>query len=174
MVRGGWKELPPAGFQYVERGVAPFVVAFVYGLVLFASLIVLGLFTVLLATSGRDHAVLAVGLGLLIFVLAVTCWLISLYLFAALLTAPDRLGIAKALDPRRLFAVGLANHDVSLRVAFIYAVTTLAVTGIIFPVAIFIPFGGLLVLLVLPAVYAILVPSLAGFQVEPEPRPASA
>jgi hypothetical protein len=50
----------------------------------------------------------------------------------------------------------------------------LALAVIVFPVALFIPFGGLLVWLVLPGVYATLVPSLAAFQVEPAPVPASA
>jgi hypothetical protein len=49
----------------------------------------------------------------------------------------------------------------------------IALALIAFPVAVFIPFGGLLIGLVLPAVYAILVPSLATFQVETPLRPAA-
>jgi hypothetical protein len=166
MVRGGWKELPAPGFQYLERGVAPFIVQFVYGIAFCTSLVVLGVVTVLLAMSGRPQAVLAIGLGLLILLLVLAWWLISLYLFAALLIAPDRLGIAKALSPRRLIALAHANHEVSLRVAAIYFVAGLVLSAITMPVAFFIPFGSLLVLLVLPALYAILVPSLSALQVE--------
>src|ERR1700694_2071374 len=70
MVRNGWKELPPPGFQYLERGIRPFVVSIVYGVVLFVSIVVLALIAVLLATSGRTQAVVAVGLGLLIILIA--------------------------------------------------------------------------------------------------------
>lgn len=169
MVRGGWKELPPAGFQYLERGVAPFVVSLVYGVVLIAVLIVLTVVTVLVATSGRAYALLAFGLGLLTLLLVIAWWLLSLYLFAALLVGSDRFGFGKAVYPRTLFALARANHDVSQRVAVTYAVSSLAVFGIV----IFIPFGSLLLILVLPVFYAILVPTLAGFRVEPVPLQAS-
>lgn len=168
MVRSGWKELPPAGFQHLERGVAPFVVGLVYGLALFFVLCFLVLLTVLLATSGRAHAIaVAIVLVVLIFPLLLAWWLIALYLYAAVLLASDRLGIAKAIDPRRLFALARANHDVSLHIALVYAAATIAVAFISIPVGLVIPFGGLLVALVLPAIYAILVPSLAAFRVEP-------
>lgn len=171
MVRSGWKELPPAGFQYLERGVNPFVVSLLYGLAVFASLIVLGVVTVLLATSGRTQAVLAIVLGVLLFLLAVASWLASLYLFAALLLASDRLGITKVLDPRRLVALARVNHDVSLRVALVYGASSLIYTAIAVGVGLFIPFGGLVVAIGLPAVYAILVPWLSAFRVETAPGP---
>jgi hypothetical protein len=50
----------------------------------------------------------------------------------------------------------------------------IALALIAFPVALFIPFGGPLIGLALPVVYAILVPSLAAFQVENAPRLAAA
>lgn len=168
MVRSGWKELPPAGFQHLERGVAPFVVGIVYGFALFLVAGFLVLFTVLLATSGRSYAaVAAIGLGLLIFLLLLAWWLVSLYLYAAVLLGSDRLGIARAIDPRRLVALARANHDVSLHVALVYAASAIAVafSGIL--ISVVIPFGALLVYLVLPAIYAILVPNLAAFRLEP-------
>jgi MFS family permease len=171
MVRNRWKELPPPGFQYLERGIRPFVVSIVYGVVLFVSIVVLALIAVLLATSGRTQAVFAVGLGLLIILIALAWWLLSLYLFAALLIGSDRLGIVRALNPMRLFALARANHDVSLHVALLYAAITIILTVISIPVGTVIPFGSLLVWLVLPAAYAILVPSLAPFHVEPAAAP---
>jgi hypothetical protein len=171
MVRSGWKELPPAGFQHLERGVAPFVVGLVYGFALFFILGFLVLFTVLLATSGRAYAIaVAIVFVVLIFLLLLAWWLISLYLYAAVLLASDRLGIAKAIDPRRLFALARANHDVSLHIALVYAAATITVAFISIPVGLVIPFGSLLVALVLPAIYAILVPNLAAFRVEPATR----
>lgn len=170
MVRTGWKELPPPGFQHLERGVAPFLIALVYGAVLITVLVALGVLVVILATSGRSQAVLAIGLGMFLFLLAVAWWLISLYLFAALLIGSDRLGIVRALAPRRLFALARANHDVSLRVAITYGVAHIVFGAITIAIGLFIPFGGLAVSIGLPAIYAVLVPSLAAFQVEPAQR----
>jgi MFS family permease len=166
MVRRGWKELPPAGFQYLERGIAPFVVGLVYAVALFLVLGVLVFMTVLLATSGRGHAVLAIGVALLIFLLLLAWWLVSLYLLAAVLLASDRLGIARAVDPTRLFTLARANHEISLHVGLIYAAATIAIAVVTIPISVFIPFGGFLVALVLPAVYAVIVPSLAAFRVD--------
>jgi hypothetical protein len=174
MVRSGWKELPPAGFQYLERGVNPFVAGFVYGIVFSALVAVVVVLDVLIATSGRNQAALAIVLGVSIGVLVLAAWAVYLYMFAALLVASDRLGLAKALDPRRLFALARANHAVSLHVALIYVAIGISLAVIVFPVALFIPFGGLLVGLVLPAVYAMLVPSLADVEIEPNPVPAPA
>jgi hypothetical protein len=174
MVRSGWKELPPAGFQYLERGVNPFVAGFVYGIVFSALVAVLVVLDVLLAISGHDQAALAIVVGVSIGVLVLAAWAVYLYMFAALLVASDRLGLAKALNPRRLFALARANHAASLRVALIYAAIGISLAVIIFPVALLIPFGGLLVGLVLPAVYAMLVPSLAAVEIEPSPATAPA
>jgi hypothetical protein len=166
MIRGGWKELPAPGFRYLERGAAPFVVSLVYAVVLFVIVVTLVFFTVLLATTGDGRAVLAVVPGLLVVLIFLAFWLASLYLFAALILASDKLGIAKAIDPRRLFALASANHDVSLRVALIYGAATLVYAGISLAIGVVIPFGGFIVSLGLPAVYATLVPSLASFRVE--------
>jgi Protein of unknown function (DUF4013) len=169
MVRGGWKELPTPGFRYLERGAAPFVVSLVYVLVLFVVVGMLAFFAVLLAVSGDGRVVLALLPGLLIVLIVLAWWLASLYLFAALLQASDRLGIGKAIDPRRLYALARANHDTSLHVALVYGAATLVVAAISIAVGVIIPFSGLLVSLGLPAVYAMIVPSLATFRVEPTP-----
>lgn len=166
MVRRGWKELPPAGFQYLERGVAPFVVGLVYGLVVFFVVGVLAFFTVLVATSGGSRALLAVGFGLLAVLVILVWWLVSLYLFAAVIIASDRLGIAKAIDPRRLFALAAANQETSLRVGLILGAASIAVAAITLTIGVVIPFGGLVVSIGLPAVYAMIVPRLAVFRVE--------
>jgi hypothetical protein len=174
MVRTGWKELPPAGFQHLERGVAPFLVALVYGAVLVTLVVVLTGLTVFLAASGRGAAAQAIGLGLLVVLLTVAWWLVSLYLFAALLIGSDRLGLARAIDPRRLFALARANHEVSLRVAVISGVAHLVFGAITIAVGFVVPFGGLVISIGLPAVYAVLVPSLAAFRVESAPGPPPA
>ncbi|MGH7761929.1 MAG: DUF4013 domain-containing protein, partial [Candidatus Dormibacteraceae bacterium] len=110
MVRGGWKELPPSGFQHLERGVNPFVVGLVYGLVLAGLFVVLAVLSVAFAVSGRTAVVvIGIALGLLGLLLLLAWWLAALYFFAALLIASDRLGFANLLDPRRLFALARAN-----------------------------------------------------------------
>ena len=167
MVRGGWKELPAPGFRYLERGAAPFVVSLAYAVVVLVFVGMLTLFAVLLATSGDSRWVLAILVGVFIALIFLAFWLASLYLFAALIVGSDRLGIAKAIDPRRLYALARANHEVSLHVALVYGAATLVVAGISLAVGAIIPFGSLIVSLGLPAVYALIAPSLATFRVEP-------
>lgn len=91
----------------------------------------------------------------------------QIYLYSAVLLGSDRLGITKAIDPRRLFALARANHDVSLHVALVYAAATIGFAAIGGAVGFVIPFGGLALSIGLPAIYAILVPHLATFRVEP-------
>jgi hypothetical protein len=167
MVRGGWKELPPAGFQHLERGVAPFIVSLVYGLVLAVVVAVLVVFAVLLGISGRTQLVIAIGIGFVIFLLLVVWWLAALYFLGAVLIGSDRLGIAKAIYPQQLYALARANHHASLHVALRYGAATIVYAAISLTVGVIIPFGGLLLTVGLPAVYAILVPTLASFQIEP-------
>jgi hypothetical protein len=170
MIRGGWKELPAPGFRYLSRGAAPFVVGLVYAVVLFMVLGTLTFFVVFLATSGNGRGVaLAILLGIFIAIIFLTWWLASLYIFAALLLAADRLGIAKAIDPRRLFGLARANHEVSLHVALVYGAATIVIAGISLAIGVIIPFSSFIVSLGLPAVYAMIVPSLATFKVEPVP-----
>ena len=166
MVRSGWKELPPAGFQHLERGVAPFVVSLIYGLVLAFIVIVLAVFAVLLGMSGRAQLVIAIGIGFVIVLMLVAWWLAALYVFAAVLIGSDKLGIGRALDPRVLYALARANHHVSIHVALLYGGSSIAVSVVSSAVSVFFPFAVLLVSLVLPAIYAILVPSLSAFRSE--------
>jgi hypothetical protein len=174
MVRGGWKELPPAGFQNLERGVAPFVVSLVYGLVLWVVVIVLAVVAVALGTSGRTElVVIGIVLGVLGLLLLVAWWLAALYTFAALLIGSDQLGIGKALDPRRLLALARANHQASLHVALLYGVAIIGFVFIGLTAGLVVPFGSVLLSAALPAVYAVVVPTLASFRVEAAGGPDS-
>jgi hypothetical protein len=175
MVRRGWKELPPAGFQHLERGVAPFVVGLVYGLVFSVVFVVLAVLAVALGTSGRTElVVIGIVLGVLGLLLLVAWWLAALYAFAALLIGSDQLGIGKALDPRRLLALARANHPASLHVALLYGAATLGFVVIGLTVGIVVPFGSVLLSAALPAVYAVVVPTLASFRVEAAGSPPPA
>jgi hypothetical protein len=110
--------------------------------------------------------VIAIGIGFVILLMLVAWWLAALYVFAAVLIGSDKLGIGRALDPRVLYALARANHHVSLHVALLYAGSTIAVGVMSSAVSVFLPFAIFLVSLVLPAIYAILVPSLSAFRVE--------
>jgi len=110
MFRNRWKELPPPGFQHLERGVAPFLAGLVYGALFFILIGTLTLFAVLLATTGGARIAVAIALALVILLIVLAWWLTWLYLVAPLLLAADRLGVGKALDPRRLFTLARANH----------------------------------------------------------------
>jgi hypothetical protein len=175
MVRGGWKELPPAGFQHLERGVAPFVVGLVYGLVLSVVFVMLAVVAVAFGVSGRTSlVVIGIALGLLGILLLVAWWLAALYIFAALLIGSDRLGIVHALDPRRLYALARANHQASLHVAVMYGAATLIFAAIGLTIGIIVPFGSLVLTASLPAVYALVVPTLASFRVDAAGGPPEA
>ncbi len=166
MVRQQWKELPPANFHYLERGVAPFVVTFLYGIVVVfvISLLIVG--AVLLGFSKPPHIVIGVVLGFLAAVLAIGWWLVWLYLFAAVLMGSDKLGLGRALDPRVLFKLAHQNQDASIHVALIYGLGSLALGAVSFVIGFLIPFGGLAVAIAAPAIYAATVPRLATFKVE--------
>ena len=166
MVRQRWRELPPAGFHYLERGVPPFVVGLVYGLVAFVVFGSLVLTVILLGFSDRARTAIAIVIGFLVLLLAIGWSLLMLYLFAAILVGSDRLGIGRALDPTRLWAIARANAGPTLSVAAIYLVGALALAGVGFAVGIVVPFGGLIVNLGLPAVFAIMVPHLVRMNVE--------
>jgi hypothetical protein len=166
MVAQRWRELPPAGFHYLERGVAPFVITFVYGiaaLLVMTTLIVTG---ILLLLSKPSHIALAVGIFLVAVVFIIVWWLISLYLFAAVLIGADRLGIAQALHPRTLIRLARRNGDVSLSVAVTYGLASLVLGLVSGVVGAIVPFGGLAVALAVPAILAMLVPHLVAFRVE--------
>jgi hypothetical protein len=167
MVRGGWKELPPAGFQHLERGVAPFVVGLAYGLVLSVFVAIIVVLAVAFAVSGRTAlVVIAVALGLLGLLLLLAWWLAALYVFGALLIGSDRLGIVAALDPRRLYALARANHHASLHVAVVYGLATLIFAAVGLTVGFIVPFGSLFLTAALPVVYAVVAPTLASFRVD--------
>jgi len=164
-LRGRWRELPPPGFDYIERGVAPFVVLLVYGLgALFVVASLVGL-AVVSAIAVHPLIPLAVLLGFVAFALLLAGWGVSFYCFGAVLLLSDRQGIERALNPRTIWRTARANHRVSVRVGVTYLVCTVVLAVITIPLGLVIPFAGLLVGLALPAVFAILAPALAGFEV---------
>ena len=173
MVRQRWRELPPAGFQYLERGVAPFVVGLVYGVVALLVLGSLALTAILVGSSDHGRVAIAILIGLLDVLLAIAWWLLMLYMFAAILAGSDRLGIERALDPRRLWAIARANSGPTLSIAGIYLLGALALAAIGAGVGIVVPFGGLIVNLGLPGVFAILVPFLVRITVDAAPPPTT-
>jgi hypothetical protein len=164
-LRGRWRELPPPGFDYMERGVAPFVVFLVYGLG--ALFVVAALVGIAVASAIAVHPLipLAVLLGFVAFALLLAWWVVSLYCFGAVLVLSDRRGIERALNPRTIWRTARANHRVSVRVGVTYLLCTVVLAVITIPLGLVIPFAGLLVGLALPVVFAILAPALAGFEV---------
>lgn len=164
MIRQRWKELPPAGFHYLERGAAPFVVSFLYGLVgLFVLVAMLvGGFVLLFSNHGRPAA--GVVLIVLSVIFIVAWWMISLLLFAAILIGSDRLGLGRAINPVVLVRLVRQNPDVSLHVALIYGLGGLAIGLVGVVIGFIVPFGGIVVSIALPAIYAMTVPALATFE----------
>jgi Protein of unknown function (DUF4013) len=166
MVRQQWKELPPANFRYLERGVAPFVVTFLYAIValfVISALVVTG---VLLAFGSPPHVAAGLVVGSLGLLLLVVYWLVLVYLWAAILIGSDKLGIGRAINPRVLFKLAHQNLDASIHVALIYGLGTIVLSLLGLLVGFIIPFSGLAVAIVSPAIYAATVPRLATFKVE--------
>lgn len=180
MVRRGWRELPPAGFQYLERGVAPFLVLLTYGLAFLFVIGSLAASAVAIIVANPRQIAIAVLLAFVALMLLILWWLVMLYLSAAVLIGSDKLGAARAIDPTRLFALARSNHDVSVRVAVTYGLASIGFGLVTMAVGFIVPFSGLVLSIGLPAVYAMLAPHLAAFRVEeaaprgaPNPGPAT-
>jgi hypothetical protein len=172
MVRRGWRELPPAGFQYLERGVAPFLVVFAYGLVFFFVVASLIGSAIAIVVANPHEVAVAVLLAFMALGLLIAWWLAMLYLTAAILIGSDKLGAARAIDPTRLLALARSNRDVSMRVALTYGLASLGFAFVSVTVGFVVPFGGLLISVALPAVYAAVAPHLAVFRVDEPTLPA--
>lgn len=166
MLRQRWKELPPAGFQYLERGVAPFVVSLAYGLaVVFVLASMIGAAIAVIVANPHQPAV-PVFLVLVALLIGIGYWFVALYLFAAILVGADRLGVGRAIDPARLVALARHNQSLSVSVGVTFGVASIALAAISLPVGFIVPFGGLAVSVALPAIYAMVAPKLVAFRVE--------
>jgi hypothetical protein len=148
--------------------VAPFLVALVFGLIVVGAVVILIVVGLALVLSRHVLIPLALVLDLLVVLIAVAWWAFNLYCLPALLVVSDQMGIEAALDPRRIWRVARENHDASLRSALIYLVASLAIVVVTIPLS-FIPLGGLLAGLALPAVFATLAPSVAKMRISSGP-----
>lgn len=163
-LRQGWRELPEPGFQFLERGVRPFLAFLVYGLAAFAAIFVAVAAALLMGVAFHPLIVLSVLIGLAALAAVPAYALLSAYCLLAVLAISDRLGVAAALRPREVWRAARANHALSLRGGLIYGLSLLALIAVSAPVSIAIPLGGLLAGLGLPAVFAMVAPSLAAFR----------
>lgn len=163
MLKQRWRELPPAGFQYLERGVAPFIVMLVYGLTVALILASLALGGIVMIAGKPAHVALGIVVLAVLAVLALAWWLTSVYLLAAMFVCSDRFGIGRALNPAVLFAHARRNSGVSVRagVTYLVAAVVLAVGGV--AASFVIPFAGLALSVGLPAVMAMITPLLSRF-----------
>jgi hypothetical protein len=166
MVRQRWRELPPAGFHYIERGVAPFLITFFYGLAILLVLATLITAGFVFLFSQPSQTALAIAAWLLAALALLCWWLISLYLFAAVLIGSDTLGLGRAFNPMRLFALAKRNSNVSVHVAVTYGLASLVLGLAAAVVGSIVPFGGVAVSIALPAILAMLVPLLGTFRTE--------
>ena len=72
---------------------------------------------------------------------------------------------ARASPYRAIWRTARANHRSSVRVGVTYLVCTAILIAITVPLGFVVPFAGVLSGIALPAVFAILAPALAGFEV---------
>lgn len=162
--RRKWRELPRAGFHYLERGVNPFLIGLVYGLIVVFVLLALAVTAVVSLASKRSEVQVTgfIVAALILTVIAIIWWLATLYFLAAVIIGSDRLGVGRALNPSTLYRLASKNHRVSLQVGFTYGLATVALAA----VSAVVPLGGIAVGIALPAVFAMIVPKLATFEVE--------
>lgn len=115
-LRGGRGELPPAGFQYIGRGVNLFVVNLIYGLVIgvtFGALFGVG-FGISVGTDGRATAI-GVPLILLAYSLVLLGGLAWYVFYPAIIVATERGGIGGGLNVARVVAMISADVNVALQ-----------------------------------------------------------
>lgn len=115
-LRGARGELPPAGFQYIGRGVNLFVVNLVYGLIIgvtFGALFGVG-FGISVGTDGRATAI-GVPLILLAYSLVLLGGLAWYVFYPAIIVATERGGIGGGLNVARVVAMISADVNVALQ-----------------------------------------------------------
>lgn len=157
----GWRVVPKAGFEYLERGVRPwaaFIVYFLYVLPVYI-LLVAGLIAAIVAQSGLVIAVLVVALVLFWLASSVTFGFLS----GAIYDVADAQGIGAAIDPRRIWAAATATPRASWRIYGTFVLGTLLLFAVGLPIAFVIPFGGLLLNFAVPAIYLMAAPAQAEF-----------
>jgi hypothetical protein len=163
-LRGGWMVVPRGSFDYLERGARPWVVGLLYHLYLLPVLVLLvaGLVVAIVAGSPVAIAVLAV----LLVAYYIAEFLVLGFLAAAIYDLTDARGIGAAAHPGRLWAAARADASSSWRVFGAFLLGTLIILGsglVTLPVLFFVPFGGLLLVLVVPGVYLMAAPAQASF-----------
>lgn len=163
MLKQRWRELPPAGFQYLERGAAPFIVMLVYGLIALLILASLAMGGIVLVAGKPAHVAAGVAAFAFLGLLAIAWWLTATYLLAAMFVCSDGLGIGRALNPAVLFAYARRNSDISIRAGITYLVAVVVLGMGAAAASFVIPFAGLALSVGLPAVMAMIAPLLSKF-----------
>ena len=173
MLRQRWRELPPHGFQYLERGVAPFVVYLVWGLAAVFVLASLAVGAVALLASKPSQVAAGLSVIALIVLLAIAWALTLLFLMASILILSDRAGIGHAISPVNVVRAARRNGEVSLHAGLLYLGGSIVIfVGGLF--LSFVPFASLLAGVALPAVMALVMPALSRFEVGEVGPPAPA
>ena len=162
-LRRGWGLVPPAGFQYLERGIRVWVPLLVYGLVVWL-VVAVGVAVVVLLALARVpwYGVLAAGLAALAIVVAIG--LLVGFLFAAQVSLADRYGIGAGIDPMRVWRTAAADARNAWRAfgAILLASVLLWLVTVTLTVILFL-FGGWLAAILVPASFLMPCPALADF-----------
>jgi hypothetical protein len=118
-LRDGRQELPPAGFDFLGRGVNLFVVWLVYVLGLCVVLVVLfGLAIAIIAAGSNSSSGATGALGSLLFLLGYAVLLIGIlalyFLLPAVVLQTERGGIGAGLNVGQVIAIARSNGSVTL------------------------------------------------------------
>jgi hypothetical protein len=164
-LRAGWRVLPRAGFEHLERGARPWLVGLVYGICTVPVYILLGGGLVVGIVERLWVAVAAIVFLLVLYWLGVA--LLFGFLSAAMFDVTDAGGIGAGLHPLRLWAAAMEDPRSSWRVFGALLLGWLIYLGIAvvtLPVLAFVPFGTLALNLLLPGVMLMAAPAQADFR----------
>jgi len=163
-LRHGWRVLPRASFDHLERGARLWVVGVLYGLYALPLFLLLAAALVVAIVAGSAAAI-----ALLACLLALSWLAVSVttgFLAAAIYDLADAGGIACAAHPGRVWSAARADARNSWRVYgafFLGGLVTFGLFIVTLPVLIFIPFGVVLVAFAVPGVYLMAAPAQADF-----------
>jgi Protein of unknown function (DUF4013) len=164
-LRSGWPVLPRANLDYLGRGIRLWVASLVYGLYALVPVALIGMAVGIMVVVTNfawgfvDWMILAV----VLFLVWIAAEIPVAFTAAAWLDLADTVGIGAALNPFRAWRVACADARNSWRVFGAFALGTV-VLGMVGFLLNFVPFGGLLLVIVMPGPYLMAAPAQAEFR----------
>jgi hypothetical protein len=163
MRRGLW-QIPPASFEYLRRGLAPWVGLAVFAVYSLVLPVLIGVALWVSVANGAPSAITAF-LIVLIWVVLLAAWILVGFLAAAVIGVADHAGMGPACSPTRVWRLATRSPGPSWRVfgAFLLVAVVSGVVGLV--MSLLLPvLGGIAATVFLgPAAYLAAAPGQADF-----------